>query len=111
MTDSLQVSASPYFWVIIPWKNSGFEYHRENLSHKGRSGLAKTNYSYEKRRKDLAKKKKKEEKRQMKQDRKQGEGTEPAEQESDIVTVDQLIGVFQEEESAATGEADSSEEE
>jgi CCR4-NOT transcriptional regulation complex NOT5 subunit len=41
--------------------------------------LAKTNYSYEKRQRELAKKKKQEEKRQRKASRQDVTGTQPAE--------------------------------
>ena len=41
--------------------------------------MAKTNYSFEKRQRELAKKKKQEEKRQRKANRQESAGTQPAE--------------------------------
>lgn len=50
--------------------------------------MARRNYNYEKRRKELAKKKKKEEKRQRKLAKREGEPSEPAEQSPDSAALD-----------------------
>jgi len=52
---------------------------RQSARDKGASTLAKTNYSFEKRQRELAKKKKQEEKRQRKANRTESGATPPAE--------------------------------
>jgi hypothetical protein len=66
---------------------SGINVHRQKHLQRGAS-LAKPNYQFEKRQKDIAKKKKNEEKRQRKLDKKNIQSSENPEQSPDEKTRD-----------------------